>query len=208
MAGTDFSAYRLPSGRHGLPASQVAENQRWRLLGAAAEVFAECGSAGTGSRAICDRAGVSSSTFYRYFGDVDSCLRAAHGVAVDCLWELVSAAFAGAGGGPAGLPAALEAAVGFLLSEPALACLLGAELPAGVAGAAPARERLLDRLAGLLRDGRRPGAAHELPARAELHLVGATFVLLADRAAVEGLESLPVLAPELAEILGRVLPAP
>ncbi|HEX6780622.1 MAG TPA: TetR/AcrR family transcriptional regulator [Solirubrobacterales bacterium] len=204
VAGTDFSAQRLPRGRHGLPASYVAENQRWRLLGAAAEVFAERGYARTSSHAIADRAGVSRTTFYRNFADVDSCLLAAHEVAADCLWELASAAFAGAGEWPERLRAALEAAIDFLLSEPTLACLLGAELPAGVVVAVPARERLLERLAGLLREGRpqslQPG--HEPPPNAELHLIAAIFVLLGDRVADGDLESLPALTPELTEIVG------
>jgi hypothetical protein len=42
-----FAAYRLPSGRHHIPPELVAENQRWRLLGAAAEVLAERGYAHT-----------------------------------------------------------------------------------------------------------------------------------------------------------------
>ena len=203
MSRIDFSAHRLPPGRHGLPASYVAENQRWRLLCAAAEVFAERGYVRTSSRVISERAAVSRATFYRYFDGVDSCLLAAHGVAVDCLWELVSAAFAGAGEWLERLCAALEAAFDFLLSEPALACLLGAELPAGVAAAAPARERLLERFAAMLREARvqplEPG--HGSLPHTELHLVAATFALLGDRAGAGGLESLPALTTELTEIL-------
>lgn len=124
-------------------------------------------------------------------------------MAADCLWELVSAAFAGAGEWPEQARAALEAAIDFLRSEPTLACLLGAELSAGVVAVVPARERLIECLAGLLREGRRqrPGTAQASPPQTELHLVAATFALLGDRAAAGGLAALPPLVPELTAIL-------
>ena len=54
-----FQEFRLPPGRHGIAPEAVAQNQRWRLLGAAAEVLAEQGHVNTTSTRVSKRAGVS-----------------------------------------------------------------------------------------------------------------------------------------------------
>ncbi len=200
-----FASYRLPRGRHGLSPEQVAESQRLRLLLAAGEVLCACGYKGVTGREICRQAGTSTSTFYSHFDDVDACLLASHAMAVDSLWELVSAACAGPGAWPERLRAALDAALGFLGAEPHLARLLGSDLAIGVPAIAVSRERLLERLAGLLCGARRLrlASAEELPASIETHLAGAVLLLLSDRIVAGELAMLPTLTPELAEVLAR-----
>jgi AcrR family transcriptional regulator len=197
------SASRLPRGRHGLAPEQVAESQRWRLLVAGGEGLAANGYGNLTTREISRRASVSSATFYRHFEDVDACLLAAHAVATDCLWELIGSACTGAGTWPGRLRAALGAGADFLVSEPAFARLLCADVEAGVPAVAAARRRLLERLADLLCAGRglRLEAAEQLPQQVEVHLTAATASLLGDRIAAGELAALPALAPELAEIL-------
>ncbi len=196
-------AAKLPAGRHRLSREQVLESQRWRLLRAAAEVLFACDYGGTNSRRICDRAGVSSSTFYLHFEDADACLTAAHAMTADCIWELVSAACTGAGGWPRRLRASLDAISGFLLAEPSLARLLGADLAAGVPAVAAARARLLARLAGLLCSGRAQQLerAERLGPKFEVHLVDGIALLIAGTILAGELDRLPALSLELAELL-------
>jgi len=87
-----FAEFRLPPGRHGIPPDQVAENQRWRLLGAAAEVLAEQGHVNTNSTRVSKAAGVSPATFYQHFDNIGACLLAAYEAATDCVMEIVSEA--------------------------------------------------------------------------------------------------------------------
>jgi AcrR family transcriptional regulator len=197
-----FAEYRLPRGRHNLSRELVAENQRWRLLGAAAEVLAERGFGGVGSGAIATRAGVSKGAFYVYFDNVEECLVAAHGMAADCVWELAADACKGERDRGRRLAAVLDAILGFLASEPPLAHLLGAAAAAGSPVIAASRERLILRLAELLRAGRgEPAADRHLPPTAELRVVAASFALLSDQLAEGGAERLPELTPELAALL-------
>jgi AcrR family transcriptional regulator len=204
-AGTSFAAYRLPRGRHDFSPELVAENQRWRLLGAAAEVLAERGYAHITSADVAACAGVSRSTFYAHFDDLDACLLAAYEMAADCLCDLVSGTCEG--GRPSDWPdrlrAALDESLAFLAAEPALANLLGAPAPAGGSAIAAARERLLNRLAWALRGARklRPQDAPPLPADTERRLLAAALGLIGDRVAAGEAPRLPELSPELAELL-------
>jgi AcrR family transcriptional regulator len=200
-----FAEYRLPRGRHNLSRELVAENQRWRLLGAAAEVLAERGFGGVGSGAIATRAGVSKGAFYVYFDNVEECLVAAHEMAADCVWELASDACQGEG--EQRLAAVLDATLGFLAGEPPLAHLLGAAAAAGSAAIAASRERLILRLAELLRAGRGEAgiADRQLPPTAERRVVAASFALLSDQLAAGGADRLPELTPELAALLAAPL---
>jgi hypothetical protein len=91
----------------------------------------------------------------------------------------------------------------FLASEPALANLFGSDVWVGVAEIAAARRHLVERLAALLRDGRKRDAfTSEAPAGTELLLIEGAFGLIANRVAAGEAERLQELAPELAELLG------
>jgi AcrR family transcriptional regulator len=68
---------RLPAGRHDLPRDVVVQSQRDRIMAAVATAIAEHGYAGTSVPAICERAGVSTATFYELFRNKDDCLEAA-----------------------------------------------------------------------------------------------------------------------------------
>jgi AcrR family transcriptional regulator len=72
-----FAPFKLPRGRHGLSRQHVAESQRWRLLGAAAELLAEDGYLNLTAHKVAYRAAVSSQTFYAHFENLDDCLTAA-----------------------------------------------------------------------------------------------------------------------------------
>jgi AcrR family transcriptional regulator len=199
-----FREHRLPPGRHGLSPELVAENQRWRLLGAAAEELAESGHVGTTSGRVARRAGVSPATFYSHYENVGACLLASYEAAAACVCETVARSC----DEPQvawrrRLEDAVRQTLRFLAAEPALAHLLGAEAPAGEPTIAAARERTVERLAGMLADGRRTRDEGEAaaPPATERHLVAAAFALLADRLAAGRLEDLPGLTAQLTQLL-------
>ncbi len=203
-APNSFAAYSLPPGRHGLPRELVVENQRWRLLGAAAEVLAEKGYAHTKSSDIATCAGISTYTFYEHFDNVGECLLAAYETAADCVCDLVSGTCdqGRAQEWTARLRTALDELLAFLASEPSLAHLLASAAPAGDAAIAAARDRLVEHLADLLGSARelRGDTAPELPLDIERRLIAASVALLSDHVRSGEVERLPELAPELAAI--------
>jgi len=181
-----LSVFQLPRGRHGIPPEQVAENQRWRLLGAAGEVLVERGYARTRVADIAARAGVSRGTFYEFFRDLPACLLATYEMVADCVCDLADSACSGEGEWEARLRVALEEILRFLAEEPALAHLLGSEVAAGVPAIAAARERLVEKLA-------RSGA--------DRHSLEGALALVSKRIAAGQAARLPELAPQLAELI-------
>ncbi len=201
-----FAEFRLPPGRHGIPVEDVAENQRWRLLGAAAEVLAESGHVHTTSTRVCKVAGVSPATFYQHFENVGECLLAAYEAGVGCIAEIVTAACREEEiGWLQRLTVAVASALRFLAVEPAMANLLGDEAPAGVPAIARAREAAIGRFADLLAGGRslRPEDAGGLPEGTERHLLAGALAVYSERVAAGDFERLPELATELTEILSQ-----
>jgi AcrR family transcriptional regulator len=69
---------RLPPGRHGLPRTFVAENQRERLLNGVVEAVAERGYNATTIGAIAEAAKISRRTFYEHFEGKEACFLAAY----------------------------------------------------------------------------------------------------------------------------------
>jgi AcrR family transcriptional regulator len=178
----------------------VAETQRLRLLAAAGEVLTEKGYARTTSAAISDRAGVSRSTFYAQFENVDACLVDAHQMAAECVLDLVMATcragtrrqdggYAASSAGAGAIPVAVEAILDFLSCELSLAKLLGAEAAAGVPQIAVARDALASQLAAMV-----AGDIH--PA-----LIDGAVALASERIDVSDPAKLRELGPQLSQIL-------
>lgn len=187
-----WSGYRrLAPGRHGLSRGVVAEDQRRRVLAAAAELFAERGYAALSIRALCARAGVSVSTFYANFANLDACLAASWSLGAEALEELATASMERTERGnraPRGTASSCETAVAsilaFLAAESGLAQLLGNQ-GAAIDIVTRRRERLLSRLASRLACLR--GAGTGSPT--ELLLVGGVLGLIgSDPEALEGAE--------------------
>jgi AcrR family transcriptional regulator len=164
----------------------VAESQRWRLLGAAAEVLAERGYVRTRVEDIAARAGVSRGTLYEQFDDLDACLLAAYEMAADCVCDLAAGACGDENSWEERLRTALDEILLFLVEEPALAHLLGVEAPLSVPAIGAARERLLDRLAGM---------------GAERRSLEGAAAFVSERVAVGEADRLPALAGQLAELI-------
>lgn len=193
---------RLPRGRHGIPNGLVVEHQRLRLLAAMAEALCEHGYAAVTTTHVSERANVSTSTFYKHFGNLWDCLLAAYVTAADRLCERIEAACADVDDGSDPLLAGIGAALALFAAEPELGRLLSAQAPREATALNSARRLLVSRLAAMLRrargrdDGPRPSGLDE-------RMIDATLVFLHTRIARDGTERLPALAVELAAILDR-----
>jgi AcrR family transcriptional regulator len=170
------------------------------LLGAAGEILAENGYAKTRSADIARRAGVSRSTFYEQFRDVDDCLLMAYEAAAECVVDLVAAACEMPGTPDERLRRAVASILEFLDDDPALVALFGSEAAAGVPAIAAARERLAARVAGTLFEARAQGGRGE-PLEVERSMVAGGLALVSELVSAGEARRLPALAPELAELL-------
>jgi AcrR family transcriptional regulator len=172
-----FDQFRLPPGRHGLPDSHVRENQRWRLLGACAEIIAARGSRALSLRAVTKEAAVSKHTFYEHFENLGDCVTETYAMAVESV-------FAAAARGCERAPVddvrprfGLEAITSLFREEPALAYVLADAALLDLPGVHLERARLAERLAAALASATYGEAAgnRKLGRRLSLHRVRATL---------------------------------
>ena len=194
---------RLPRGRHGIPAEIVVEHQRLRLLAAMAEALGEHGYANVTTTHVSERANVSTSTFYKHFGNLWDCLLAAYVAAADRLCETIEAACAEAELGSDPLQTGIEAALALFAAEPTLGRLLSAQAPREATALSAARRLLISRLAAMLRRARGSDDEAPKPRGLDERLIDATLAFLHTRLAGSDPKQLTTLAPELAAILDR-----
>ncbi len=199
---------RLPPGRHGIPAGLVREHQRLRLLAAMAEALGEHGYANVTTTHISERANVSTSTFYKHFGNLWDCLLAAYVAAADRLCAEIESACAARGNelDPSGesdaLASGVDAALSFFAAEPELGQLLSAQAPREASALCAARRILISRLAAMLRRTRGADDAPQ-PLGLDERLIDATLAFVNTRLSAGDAERLPELASELVAILDR-----
>ena len=203
----------LPRGRHGIPADLVDAHQRRRLVAAMSGALAEHGYARVTAEHVSELAGVSSSTFYKHFGNLWECLLAAYEDAGRQLCAEIEASCTENGGltPPEGIQSStrlqrgIDAALAFLAAEPHLAQLLGSQPPLEAPALAAARRSLVERLATLLRQARDPSDDTIRPPGLEERLIDAalSFVSVQVTAAGDPTDDtdLTDLGPELTELL-------
>jgi AcrR family transcriptional regulator len=201
-AGTPL-ARRLPPGRHGIPANLVVEHQRRRLLAAMAAALAEHGYANLTTTQVSEGANVSTSTFYKHFGNLWDCALAAYVAAGDRLCEEIEAACAEADPRSEPLEVGTAAALRFCAAEPAAAQLLCGQAPYEATALSAARRLLISRLAAMLRRGHGAGEGAPQPPGLDERLIDATLAFLSGRLSRGEVEALAELGPELAAILER-----
>jgi AcrR family transcriptional regulator len=194
---------RLPRGRHGIPGQIVAEHQRLRLLVAMAEVLGEHGYANVTTTHVSERANVSTSTFYKHFGNLWDCLLAAYVAAGDRLCEAIEASCAEADGASDALPVGIEAGLALFAAEPELGRLLCAQAPREATALSAARRLLISRLAAMLRRARGGEDNSSQPSGLDERLIDATLAFLHTRLANGDPAELTALSSELATILDR-----
>jgi len=197
---------RLSPGPSRLSREQVAENQRWRMLSAAAELLAREGYLGVTSSGIARRAGVSPSTFYEHFEGTDDCLAATHELVAEALLELVGGACGGEAGSPERIAAGVEAAIGFVDAEPRLAAALGPQLAAAVPAVAARRRELVRRLALIPSQEPSAGAVGTgVEWEVRLLVLGGALALLGGWVGEAGRSALAGAASQLSQLLVRCL---
>jgi AcrR family transcriptional regulator len=201
-AGTPLPR-RLPPGRHGIPANLVREHQRLRLLAAMTEALGAHGYANVTTTHVSERANVSTSTFYRHFGNLWDCLLAAYVAAADRLCAEIESACANADEDSEPLAAGIDAALAFLAAEPELGRLLSAQAPREASALCAARRLLVSRLAAMLRRSRGGDDDAPQPPGLDERLIDATLAFVHTRICSGGASQLPSLGPELIAILNR-----
>jgi AcrR family transcriptional regulator len=173
----ELALSRLPGGRHGLPRSFVARNQRLRLIAAMLRVLPRHGYPRTTIGHVTAEAGVSRSAFYSQFESKEECFLATYDLAAEWLCERVEGAVAADGSWATRILAGVSEALDLLAAHPALAHLIAIEaLQAGPA-ARRRRQACIARLAKALRAGR--PSSPELQVDLEELLVGGALAHVA-----------------------------
>jgi AcrR family transcriptional regulator len=153
---------RLPRGRHALAPEDVLRDQRERLLAAVPAVAAERGYEAMSVADIVKAAAVSRNAFYKNFRDKQDCVATAHELGHERLFEALSASCYEGATIEERVGASLEAGLGVLAGEPALARFLFVEAPSAGDEIALRYHEWLGRYGTLLRS-----AAPELPPEAQ-----------------------------------------
>jgi AcrR family transcriptional regulator len=185
----ELALSQLPAGRHGLPRSFVARNQRLRIVASMLRVLPQHGYGELTIGHITREAGVSRATFYSQFESKEECFLATYDVVALWICERVErVAFAGQEW-PASARAGVSEAMRLLAANPDVAHLLAVEALQAGAAARRRRQGCIERLTEILRTGRPAGA--ELPEELEELLIGGTLSLIGRYVDTGRLEQLP-----------------
>lgn len=192
----------LPRGPHALPAEEVARDQRERIFAALVEVVAERGYRGASVARVSAAAGVSTRSFYKQFAGKDECFLALHELCQERLLATLRRSCEGGGEMPELVRRSLDAGLGLLAAEPALAQLLTLEAPA--AGGPVARRHFdwLGAYAALLAEAAAALPPERRPSRStELTIVGGVASRIAESVLARRAADLDRLGPELSETI-------
>jgi AcrR family transcriptional regulator len=108
----------IPSGRTRLSSSEIAQNQRWRILFATAETAALKGYTATTVTDIAALARVDKRVFYTHFRDKQQAFLAAHELAFKQTMALAARGFFSADSWPERVWQAIHAASQFIATHP------------------------------------------------------------------------------------------
>jgi len=186
---------QLPAGRHGLPRSFVARNQRLRIVAAMLRVLPRHGYAETTIGHLTREAGVSRSAFYAQFKSKEECFLATYDIAAEWLCERVEAAAAAEELWPARVRAGVSEAMHLLAANSEIAHLVSVEALQAGTRARRRRQGCITRMAAALRAGRPQSL--ELPADLEELLVGGVMAHVARYVDAGDVERLADSSPEL-----------
>lgn len=195
----ELALARLPVGRHGLPRSFVARNQRLRLIAAMLRVLPRHGYPRTTIGHLTREAGVSRSAFYGQFESKEACFLATYDLAAEWLCERVEGAADGDREWSSRVCAGVAEALRLLAANPQLARLIAVEALQAGQFARRRRQACLTRLAEALRAGR-PGRP-ELSGDLEELLVGGVLAHVARYVDADRVEQLADATPELVHYL-------
>lgn len=137
---------KLIAGPHDMPAEEVLEVQRQRLLRALTRVVTRKGYAATTVRDLLGESGLSRRTYYDLYVDKEACYLDAFAVIAGEIEDRAAAALETGADAEGRIRAALRAIVEFCVVEPDAACACLVEsLAAGQSGR-DARSELIGRL--------------------------------------------------------------
>lgn len=190
---------RLPAGRHKLPRSFVACNQRMRLVGAMLRVLPKLGYPRITIGHLTQEAGVSRAAFYQQFRSKEECFLVAYALAGEWLCEQVERAVDADDEWPGRVRAGVSAALRSLAANPPLARLFAVEVLQAGPVARERQQACLARLAAALRAGRPEG--DQLPPELEEMLLGGVITTIGRYVDASRTEQLPEATSELVEYL-------
>jgi AcrR family transcriptional regulator len=189
---------RLPPGRHGLPRTFVAENQRERLLNGVVEAVGEHGYAATTIARIVEAAKISRRTFYEYFSDKEECFLAAYEMVDAYVRSSMLAAPGASEPWPERVRARLAALLDVLARDPTVARFFLIE-PLAAGGDIAARYRDSMQLVAETLRPEPPPSGLDMEVRDQA-LIGGLATLIVRRLNAGGAERLPELLPDLVEL--------
>jgi AcrR family transcriptional regulator len=195
----ELSLARLPSGRHGLPRSFVAQNQRLRILAALLRVLPERGYAAMTIGHITGEAGVSRAAFYEYFESKEQCFLAAYDSISEWFCKRVEEAVATEESWRDRIRIGAAEALRLLAANPLVAHLMTVEVPRAGRVARERQQVVLERFATAIRADHpgREGLPDDL---ADL-LLGGVVALIARYVDAGRAEQLPEATRVLVEYL-------
>jgi AcrR family transcriptional regulator len=185
----ELALSQLPAGRHGLPRSFVARNQRLRIVAAMLRVLPRHGYAETTIGHLTREAGVSRASFYSQFKSKEECFLATYDIAAEWLCGRVEGAAAAKGRWPESVRAGAREAMRLLAANPDVAHLIAVESLQAGAAARRRRQVCIEHLAAILRASRPTDA--ELPEDLEELLIGGTLSLIGRYVDTDRVDRLP-----------------
>lgn len=188
---------RPAAGRRGIPREVIVENQRARLMGAMVEVVASHGYPIAVVERIASRAGVSRRTFYEQFSGREEVFHCAYDAEADRVFEDVVRATAGASDLADAVGKGLDAVLGGLARDPAVARLLIVEVLIVGQEALERRDAHMQRFAILLEDAAITFLGAPLPRLTAEALVGAIYDVVYKRVLAGEAEELEALRDDL-----------
>jgi AcrR family transcriptional regulator len=190
--------HRLPSGRHGLRRSFVAENQRKRILTATACAAADLGYAEMSVEAIISRAGVSRRTFYDHYRNKEDAFLAAYDAVVAQQARHIRAAYLGETTVRDRLRAGLTAYMQLMAGEPELARLCIVEVLAAGPRAIGRRNAAMRMFAEIIEDNIRELApCRQVAGLTAETIVGGFHEVVFNRILADRIDELPGLVDDL-----------
>jgi AcrR family transcriptional regulator len=208
----------LPRHRHTLTREQIERAQRARIIVATAEVVTEVGYHDASAKAIIQRAGVSSKTFYALYEDKEAAFMAGYTLLDGVFVQLARSAFSGNGNGNGGPPGAavregFRSFLDGLAAWPLFARMHAVEGRAAGAIALRHRKLVYAELVAALRDAVTRASKRDkrisIPSEPMMMaVVGGIGELVLQHIVEDGTSTLPELLPTVVELFERVCFAP
>ena len=185
----ELALSQLPAGRHGLPRSFVARNQRLRIVAAMLRALPRHGYGELTIGHLTREAGVSRATFYGQFETKEACFLATYDIAAEWICRRIERVASVGHEWPASARAGVKEAMRLLAANPDVAHLIAVEALQAGAAARRRRQACIEHLAEMLRAGR--PADVELPEDLEELLIGGTLSLIGRYVDAGRVEQLP-----------------